>query len=208
MKQQINLYAPVFRPQKVSWSAGSLIKLTVLMVLLLGAASAYGYYRTAQLASEQQQLESRNQEIQTQLETISAQSTQKNQTETLEERLKSLKEKRNLSRKALALLKNQTDEMPAPMSKFFLALARQTITGIWLNSIVIQQGGETIMLAGKTYSPDLLPIFIETLRSETAFSGTAFQSLSIQRSSSTADNTVLDFQMRTKNTNLESSTNE
>ena len=197
MIQQVNLFTPAFQRQKVNWSAASLIKLTLLAIALMVATHGYTHYRQQLLVAELEQLESQNSQTSTQLSSILVKAKQANKAPLLQSQLQTLKKERNHSIQMLQLLRAKSYEDIPNMSAFFVGLARQTVSGIWFEKIAINNGGADLELSGHTYSADLLPHLINQLRIEQAFSGTEFHSLLIQRQVDKADQSILDFTLRT-----------
>ena len=197
MIQQINLFTPAFKRKEINWSAASLIKLTLIAIALMAVAYSYTYYQQQLLVAELKQLESQNSQTTAQLSSVLAKAKQSNKTPILQSQLQALKEERNHSIQMLKLLRAKSYEDRPNMSAFFVGLARQIVPGIWFEKIVINNGGADIELSGHTYSADLLPQLIDQLRIEQAFSGTEFHSLLIQRQIDKADQSILDFTLRT-----------
>ena len=197
MKQQINLFTPAFQRKKVNWSAASLVKLSLLTIVLIAATHAYTYYQQQQLLAKLEQLESQNNQTKNQLASVLKKAKQTSKVPTLESQLQALKKERNQSIEMLKLLRSKSYDDTPNMSVFFVGLARQTVPGIWFEKIVINNGGADLELSGQTYSADLLPRLIDQLRIEKAFSGTEFNSLLIQRQSDKANQSILDFTLRT-----------
>ncbi len=197
MIQQINLFTPAFKRQEVNWSAASLIKLTLIAIALMAVAYGYAYYQQQLLLVELKQLESQNSQTTAQLSSVLAKAKQSNKAPILQSQLQALKEERNHSIQMLKLLRAKSYEDSPNMSAFFVGLARQTMPGIWFEKIAINNGGADLELSGHTYSADLLPQLIDQLRIEQAFFGTEFHSLLIQRQVDKADQSILDFTLRT-----------
>lgn len=197
MIQQINLFTPAFQRQKVNWSAASLLKLTLLAIVLMTATHGYTYYRQQLLVVELEQLESQNSQTTAQLSSVLVKAKQSNKAPLLQSQIQALKKERNHSIQMLKLLRAKSYEDSPNMSAFFVGLARQTVPGVWFKKIAINNGGADLELSGHTYSADLLPQLIDKLRIEQAFSGTEFHSLLIQRQVDKADQSILDFTLRT-----------
>jgi hypothetical protein len=59
------------------------------------------------------------------------------------------------------------------------AFARQSIHGLWLTGVVLDQG--QVALRGRAISPELIPGYVHRLNQEAALQGRAFRALSIAR---------------------------
>ena len=67
------------------------------------------------------------------------------------------------------------------------ALARQHVAGTWLTKIRIGDGGASVGLEGKTFSSELVPVYIQQLANEKTLAGTAFNVMELHRSEGVED---------------------
>ncbi len=67
------------------------------------------------------------------------------------------------------------------MSEYLRAFARQTTEGLWLTGLSIAQAGNDIVIQGRTLDADLVPVYLQRLRRETALRGHGFESLSVSQ---------------------------
>jgi hypothetical protein len=96
----------------------------------------------------------------------------------LAEQVKALKTDNENGRKMIkALTEHQAQS--EPFSAKLLALGYEKVDGLWLTDIEFKRNGG-ILLAGKTYQADLLPVYLEKLGHEASFKGTVFYSLSVE----------------------------
>ena len=137
MIQQINLFTPAFQRQKVNWSAASLLKLTLLAIVLMAATHGYTYYQQQLLVVELEQLESQNSQTTAQLSSVLVKTKQSNKAPLLQSQIQTLKKERNHSIQMLKLLRAKSYEDSPNMSAFFVGLARQTVPGVWFEKIAI-----------------------------------------------------------------------
>lgn len=71
-------------------------------------------------------------------------------------------------------------------------LARRTVSGLWLGSIEIADGGHALALTGHALRPEAVPELLERLRAEPAFLGLAFRTFRLEESDEAG---VLDFRI-------------
>lgn len=69
----------------------------------------------------------------------------------------------------------------AGYSAFFVALARRNVPGMWLTRFEISDHGKTLLLEGRSSTPDLVPRYLQNLAQEPHFSGTEFKLFQIVR---------------------------
>ncbi len=96
----------------------------------------------------------------------------------------------NLSQ-VVHLLNDKTSDQTQGFSLYFSALARQSITDIWLTTISINSLNNTISLQGSTYKPESTAIFLQKLHHEKVFQGRAFTKLVMSQSEK--DENLLNF---------------
>lgn len=195
MKQQINLFQPMFRRQKKPLSAVTMLILTVLFTLVFGGI--YGYSRS-QLRSAESYLSSIDRDLEKlrdQVEKLGKQFPAKSTSKLLEteiSRLGTELKSREEIKNALARHSLQNNRV---FSALLESLARKHVQGTWLTKVSITEGGASLGFAGKTFSSELVPVYIQQLAEEKSFTGLSFNVLELHRSEKEPLN--LDFQVRT-----------
>jgi len=84
-------------------------------------------------------------------------------------------------RQLLQILEGQDVGNVTGFSDYLISLSRQHTDGISLEYIDLIDGGDYVELSGWTYRPELVPAFIQRLRSEDSFEDTLFGNLAIER---------------------------
>jgi len=87
----------------------------------------------------------------------------------------------SLSRVIHLLTDNESDQAQG-FSRYFSALARQSIPDVWLRTIYINAQTNNLELQGSTYTAEKIPIFIQKLHNESVFQGKHFEKLIITQS--------------------------
>lgn len=85
------------------------------------------------------------------------------------------------------------------LSDYFSALARKNIDAIWFNKIDVSDGGQQLLLEGKTKDARFIPQFIAALKKETVFSGINFKLFNAQLNE---EDGLVHFILQTKLENL------
>ena len=98
---------------------------------------------------------------------------------TLERRLLLLQSTLAHRRADLNLLDGAALHETGGYSTTLLALARQSVDGLWLTGIAMDHGNMT--LRGRTVRPDLIAVYVGRLNAEPALHGQAFRELDIRR---------------------------
>ncbi len=178
--QQINLYQPILRKQEKVFSAKNLLQGNLLV--FLGLLLLYGYTamqtRTiqAQLAQVQEQREAQIK----QLAELAKQFPAKEKDPGLKGRVDKALEELQHKRMLLAAVNNMGLDNDSGFSEHLNALARQDLPQLWLQHIHLQQG-QQVRLYGSAYQAEQVPLYLQRLGQEKAFSGTAFHSVEIAR---------------------------
>jgi hypothetical protein len=66
-------------------------------------------------------------------------------------------------------------------SSHLTGLARRRVEGLWLQSIRLSAGGQSLELGGQTLAPEHLPELLQLLGREPSFAGRTFKSLRLER---------------------------
>jgi len=85
-------------------------------------------------------------------------------------------------------------------SDYFVAFARQHVSGLWLTGFDITGAGEDMRLQGRTSDPALVPRYVQRLSAEQPLAGKEFQVFTMSRPSEkdgAAPEPYVDFLFRT-----------
>jgi len=182
--QQINLYQPILRKQEKVFSAKTLLQGNLLvlggLLLLYGYTLLQAYSLEDQLAATTAQRDERLQR----LAGLRAQYPEKVRDASLAKRVEA--QRRVLqTRQELFSAVRQYDANPTQrFSEHLAGLSRQDLPSLWLRHIVLR-ANQQLVLEGSALSAKDVPVLLQRLGKETAFNGTAFQSVVIQRNDET-----------------------
>lgn len=180
MSQQINLFNPIFLKQKKYFSALTMVQ--ALGMILTGslALSAYVNFQLSSLAKEAETSGLQLKAAQEQLARVSALHAQRTKSKALEEEMQKAEAE-------LASLQRQFDVLnrgdfgnTQGYSEYFRAFSRQIVDGLWLTGLSLTAGGSEIGIQGRTLRPELVPAYINRLKSEPVMQGKAFATLEMQ----------------------------
>lgn len=177
--QQINLYLPEFQPNReplrsihMLWGLAAFILLLILITIF----TAYQNRQRADVVAQQRlQLE----EIKARAVQIEQQRPTGNLAELevqAENMLKELKRREQVYQ----VIANKDLGNNSGFSAHLQALGRQSLDTISLEAFSLLAGGNYVELAGKTTSVDQVPLYVQRLRSEAAFSQAGFGVLNAQ----------------------------
>lgn len=181
MKQQINLYQPMFRRQRKVFTAAAMAQLigVLLVGLVIIGIYAAGQVRKleGQLARSTQQYEEAQQRLLSYQEAYPP----RVRSELLDQQLLRARAELAVQQQLEQILTSGAFGNTTGFSGHLTALARQRVTGAWLTRILISHGGEAVGLAGRSLAPELIPDYVQRLGAEPAFAGQGFSALDIVR---------------------------
>ncbi len=182
MNQQINLYQPIFRKQKIVFSARTLLVLGAGFTVLLLAWTLLIGQRVGTLESElerQRQAESR---ALAQLTEMQQTAVAREPSAELEARVEALTARRGELRASLAALEDRRPVAEARLRGRFDALARHRPHGLWLTELWLDERGDDLSLRGRALSARLIPEYLQALSGDTLLSGTGFRRIVVEDS--------------------------
>lgn len=178
--QQINLLNPALIKKTEFLNPNNIaLLLGVMLLALLG----YAWMENQALSKLQQTRE----QVAKQLSSTEMQMTEmreiqakKNDVTAHLKQIEALEQKitmQNEMIKAIGLNKTEQSQSYAEILKAF---SRQSIDGLWITGLSIDQNTEVLSIQGRTQDANLLPTFIANLRKEAALKGKTFTDLSMQ----------------------------
>ena len=182
MTQQINLYNPVFLRRNPLLEPAALLAYAVVAVLVL--------MLTANVMVRQQRTQNEalagalDAQIKAEQEKVAALAAQRSALkkdavlEAEQGRLETLVRGRRAS---LTAIQTGAVGSTTGFSEHMRALARQSVSGLWLTGFSIGSGGSEVSLRGRMLDAGLLPRFLGKLGTEKAFEGRGFKALLIDQ---------------------------
>ncbi len=195
MRQEINLYQPIFRKQKKVFSSKALLQASALVVAGLLLVYGYGVWRLQGLGEELLALQGQRQAASQRLEKLAKQFPQQEKSRVLEAELQRLTRDVRLRRKVEQLLTSGAYGNRKGFSEHLAALARQHIAGLWLTNVEISEVSKGVGLAGSAVDPKLVPKYVQRFSNEPSLAGMRFQHLRVDRPE--PESARVQFQLRT-----------
>ena len=177
MSQQINLFNPVFLKQKKIFSSVTMAQ--ALGVLLVGSLAlvAYGKLQVDALEKEARAVDAQLVQKQARQEMVNAEFAPRVPSAALEAEIAEVEgQLRSLQRVSGVLERGELGDM-AGFSKYYAALARQDMSGLWLTGVSV--AGADIGIRGRAMEGSMVPAYISRLTREPALQGKSFASLDI-----------------------------
>ncbi len=197
MMQQINLYQPMFRKQKIVFSAVTMLQVGIFFLVIFTGLYAYQSISLKPYEKQLSNINSELEQLKTQLLTLErAQSTQ-GKNKLLEKEIAKLSKELEKRERISRVLLNKSFGNSSGFSTYLEAFAKGHVQGTWLTDVEIKQGGTALGLKGKTLSSELVPIYIQKLAEEASLEGSAFNVMELARVETDEGDTELNFLLST-----------
>ena len=178
MSQQINLYAAQFPPPKKIKIPFKYILIATIFIGLSGAGGTLAYLeietKKEQLAIEKKLLNTATKNIRN-LKNLRNNSTG----DRIKLELIALQDVIRRKKGMASKMKEQVNFTAQGFSERYIALSRQDVPGLWLNSIEFNISEGNVTLRGATISATLLTEYLKQLSEEASFNGVSFSVLKI-----------------------------
>jgi hypothetical protein len=176
VRQQINLYQPIFSEQRKPLSALTIGIGLLVMVLVLAGIAVNASLAVEKLEFELESLQAQQAEQQSLFGTEPAEAL-----ETVEARVKQLDRLVNERGRALHVLQSGGAGTTVGFAPRLEALAKRHIDGLWIDSMSLSGVNGAMTLAGASFNPDLVPTYLGSLAQDKVLSGTRFDDFIIER---------------------------
>ena len=180
MSQQINLYQPIFRQQKILFSARTLLIMSVGFVVVLLLWSTLLGQRVATLEAELERQRQSEQRALTQLTSLREALPETTPDETLQRRIEQLEQQRARLRTSLQALDQAQPAAGARLPERLAALSRRQPDGMWLTELRLDERRNDVVLRGRALSASLVPDYLNALGQEPVISGTGFRQVRLE----------------------------
>ncbi len=197
MKQQINLYQPIFRKKRVALSTIAMLQVFALSLALLGAWYGYALYQLQQIEAEQATTTNNLNDMRTRFAELETKQRDQVPSKLLDSEIRRVSDVVDERIQIVDVLSGGSFGNTRGFSQQFEALARQHVDGSWLTIINIGDGGVFVGLKGMTHAPELVPIYLQRLLTEDVFAKVAFNVMVLERLPEQTDQ--LAFQVATAN---------
>ena len=177
MSQQINLYQPIFRKEKIVFSAQTILWMAFGLAALLLIWSLLVSQRISRLEAElsrQQQAEQRAVE---QVSELRSTQPPEQPDDTLQRAVESLRERREGLRESLKALEQRMPASEINLLGRLDALASEVPEGLWLTRLRMADQGQTLSVEGNALEARLVPAWLNALSDVDQFSGLGFRQI-------------------------------
>lgn len=178
--QQINLYLPEFHPRREPINARHMGAAVLAALIIMAFWSLWSGSRTGQLDSQLEAERAELQAVQAQVEELTARLPAR-RGDSVEEQVARLRDEVRRREQILRLITRQNLGNAEGFSSQLQTLARQSMKDLALERISLLAGGSYAELSGRVRQPELVPVYLQRLRSEQSFSRVGFGVLDVAR---------------------------
>jgi hypothetical protein len=181
VNQQVNLYHPIFRREEKKFSAATMLQSGLLVLIGITLMYGYSFWRIHALRVELKEMEFQHTAALTRLTDVSKKLPMRHGDVRLEQEVRSLERRIQVVQQIRTYAKRDLFKGSAGYSGYLVAMARQSIGGLWLTGLTISGAGEQLVLSGRTNSPELVPGYLQRLAGEKSLAGMQFEVFQMTR---------------------------
>lgn len=181
MRQQINLYQPIFRRERKSLSAITVATTLGIVALVLTGFSLYTARGIDSLQTQVAALTQQQQDQQAQLAKVGEALSRHARRGDVEARVKALTATLNERTQALQVLQTGAAGQTSGFASRLEALARRHVNGLWIDGLAMSGTHSTMSITGGSVDADIVPVYLRSLSGEAVLSGTRFDDFVIER---------------------------
>jgi len=187
VRQQVNLYQPIFRKQKKVFSAVAMLQITGFFIVVLSGIYFYGGLKIKPFHDELDRSNVQFEKLTGQIEVISRNlSTQSGSRIIASELQRATDELERINMIRTALASGAIGNSQG-FSGYLEALAESHVNGAWLTAINISEGGKQLTINGVSIDPELVPVYIKRLSEAPVFDNSNFNTVELKRSGTEPD---------------------
>ncbi len=180
MLQQVNLYQTEDKARHEPFSALLMLIVITISIVLMLIFYALLISQNKTLNTEINALKVQYQQNLSSVEKLESLASQLSDTNKEKAQLTFLNKRYSSKRTSLDELSSLIKGNNKGLSGYFSALARKNIDAIWFGKIDVSDGGQQLLLEGKTKDVRTIPQFIAALKKEAVFSGINFKLFNAQ----------------------------
>jgi hypothetical protein len=196
MNQQINLYQPMFRKQKVILSSMTILQVGVFFLVVFAGLYAYQGSKLKPYKSQLASIDKELVQLSSQVAALSG-SQKQSKSKLLENEIAKLTKELEQRERISKVLSSSSFGNSSGFSSYLEAFAKGHVQGTWLTSVNIKQGGASLGLKGKTLSSELVPVYLQNLAEEESLNGSSFNVMELARVDTEQGETELNFSIST-----------
>lgn len=181
MMQQINLYQPMFRKQKVVFSAMTMLQVSFFFLFIFASLYIYQASKIEPYKEKVASIDAELIQLNAQVTALEATHKNKGKSKLLENEIQKLSKELEQRERISKILSSREFGNTSGFSSYLESFAKGHVEGTWLTDVSISQGGASLGLKGKTLSSELVPVYIQNLAKEDNLHGSSFNAMELAR---------------------------
>jgi MSHA biogenesis protein MshI len=187
MRQQINLYQPIFTEERKTLSAATAAAALGIVAVALAAFSVYAHRNVGRLTVEVDALRQQQSQHEAVLAQLGEIQSTEDTAELIEGRVKRLSSAVTDRERALKILQAGGAGRTSGFATRLEALARRHVDGVWIDHMVLSGTNGSMTLSGAALDAGIVPVYLQSLGVEPVLAGTRFDEFVIERPGDTSD---------------------
>jgi hypothetical protein len=181
VRQQVNLYQPIFRKQEKKFSARAMLQ--AIAAVFAGVVLLYGWtqWQVRGLKDELRRAEQQQATVAKRLNDVTAQFSGRRTVQSVDEEIARLEKQLAARQRVREILSRGIFGNTQGFSEYFAAFARHPMPGLWLTGFDIVGAAEQMTLQGRTTNPEAVPRYVQRLAAEPKLTGIEFQVFQLAR---------------------------
>lgn len=180
MTQQINLLNPALLKKRDLFTPANILAVYGFLFVGILTLGAYEYNACHAAELEAKASSTALAEVQQLLTRMRASAANNAKKQQLLTRIESLEQKQAMQEAVLDAAKHDESHQGESYASLLKAFAKQSMSGLWITALNIDQDAQHLSISGRTLNPDLVPAYINKLRKEPALKGKSFTDLTMQ----------------------------
>jgi hypothetical protein len=180
IRQQINLYQPIFSEESKRLSAGTVAVLLGVIAIAMTGFSVHTRMRLNGLEAEVATLRAQQSEREALLSAADGLSPEE-RTARVTASIRELEGSLEVRSHALQILQSGAAGQTNGFAARLEALARRHVEGVWIDALLLSGTTPAMAVHGATSDPDIVPRYLASLAHDPVLSGTRFDDFIIER---------------------------
>lgn len=182
MIQQVNLYTDELRPRKERLQAGTAVGVLAMGLVFVAFVAGFLIYENSVMANKALRLDRQNQQLEQAVAQLSSAVQARQPDAEVEGALSRVTQTLARRQRLLERVESLVLSEGRSFSPQLAALARQIPEDVWLTDVILESGPDKITIEGSSRDGALVPLYLEKLGEEAAFTGRTFGVFRLSRS--------------------------
>jgi hypothetical protein len=177
MSRQINLFVRPTKQRLPSFSAIAMLQIFGLLLVAICGIYVFAHMQMTKLDEQARLSKTLIDAETTRLSKFTSEMGPRQASKLLADEVLRLEAQLKERERVMETLKTGAIGNTEGFSEYMAALARQSVSGLWLTGFTISGAGHNMAVQGRVTTPNLLPEYIQRLNQEKTFQGRTFSTL-------------------------------